>query len=334
MPIAFAFALAASFGIHLAALFGPDVEIFGGIDEPPPLRAELQPPPPVAPPAAPKVSEKKPSTRPDAKTAKPRRLASKPPAPKSMAEEPAATPGDSAEIAPDSSSTPAPVVDSEAAKPKSAPPAKPILPAKGSIRFAIYYGTQGFEIGRAEHTWEFTEDGRYRLSGMTKTSGIAALLKPLVFENESSGRLVAGGLQPETYRTRKNGKDANENADFDWLTAEVRLSRSGAVQQISAGAQDILSLNYQLAYLRQPEGGTTVGVVTGKKYDSFALDALGVEEIDIPAGRFRTLHLRAMGDTVTEIWIALERYSLPVKIRYTDKKGDIFEQVATEIGTQ
>ena len=62
------------------------------------------------------------------------------------------------------------------------------------MRFVIYYGTQGFEIGRAEHNWEFTEDGHYRLRGMTRTSGLAALIKPLVFENESSGRLVAGGL--------------------------------------------------------------------------------------------------------------------------------------------
>ena len=45
MPIAIVLALAASLGIHAAALFGPDVELFGGADEPLPLRAELQAPP-------------------------------------------------------------------------------------------------------------------------------------------------------------------------------------------------------------------------------------------------------------------------------------------------
>lgn len=317
MPLALVIALAASLGIHAAALFGTDVEIFGGADEPVPLRAELQPPPP--PPAA----EQKPVVKPRPKPAKPAPLASAKPSPTAETVAPAPETKPS-EIAPNLPSTVAT---------KEQEPAKPLLPAKGRMRFVIYYGTQGFQIGRAEHSWEFTEDGRYRLTGMTETSGLVALFKPLVFENESSGRLVAGGLQPETYRTRKNGKDANENADFDWLTAEVRLSRSGAVQPVSPGSQDILSLNYQLAYLRKPEGGATVGVVTGKKYDRFALDSLGEEEIDIPAGHFRTLHLRAMGDTVTEIWIALDRHRLPVKIRYTDKKGDIFEQVATEIGS-
>lgn len=326
MPLALVIALAASLGIHAAALFGTDVEIFGGADEPVPLRAELQPPPP--PPAA----EQKPVVKPRPKLPKPAPLTTAKPSPtvETVAPAPETKPS---EIAPNLPSTLGPAVDSVVVATKEQEPAKPLLPAKGRMRFVIYYGTQGFQIGRAEHSWEFTEDGRYRLTGMTETSGLVALFKPLVFENESSGRLVAGGLQPETYRTRKNGKDANENADFDWLTAEVRLSRSGAVQPVSPGSQDILSLNYQLAYLRKPEDGATVGVVTGKKYDRFALDSLGEEEIDIPAGHFRTLHLRAMGDTVTEIWIALDRHRLPVKIRYTDKKGDIFEQVATEIGS-
>ena len=324
MPLALVIALAASLGIHAAALFGTDVEIFGGADEPVPLRAELQPPPP------PSAAEQKPVVKPRPKPAKPAPLASAKPSPTAETVAPAPETKPS-EIAPNLPSTLGPAVDSVVVATKEQEPAKPLLPAKGRMRFVIYYGTQGFQIGRAEHSWEFTEDGRYRLTGMTETSGLVALFKPLVFENESSGRLVAGGLQPETYRTRKNGKDANENADFDWLTAEVRLSRSGAVQPVSPGSQDILSLNYQLAYLRKPEGGATVGVVTGKKYDRFALDSLGEEEIDIPAGHFRTLHLRAMGDTVTEIWIALDRHRLPVKIRYTDKKGDIFEQVATEI---
>jgi len=324
MPFAFVIALAASLGIHAAALFGTDAELFGGSDEPVPLRAELQPPPPAALAEAESKSVAKPVAKPHPKISKPAPLATSKPSAHAEAVPPAAE-NKPSDLAPELPSTVAAAVQE---------PAKPLLPAKGSMRFAIYYGTQGFQVGIAEHTWEFTEDGRYRLSGMTKTSGLAALIKPLVFENESSGKLVAGGLQPETYRTRKNGKDANENADFDWSATEVRLSRSGATQPVSLGAQDILSLNYQLAYLRQPEGGATVGVVTGKKYDRFVLDSLGEEEIDIPAGHFRTLHLRALGDTVTDIWIALDRHRLPVKIRYTDKKGDIFEQVATEIGSK
>jgi hypothetical protein len=212
--------------------------------------------------------------------------------------------------------------------------ARPLLPASGTIRFAIYKESLGLQIGRAEHRWEFSEDGRYRLTGITETSGLVSLFKPIRIETESSGRLVAGGLQPERYRSLKNGKDDNQNADFDWSTAEVRLSRDGSVRPIAPGTQDILSLNYQLAYLGGLAEGRVLGVVTGKKYERYALDSLGEEEIETPAGRFRTLHLRAMTDNTTEVWIALDHANLPVKIRFTDKKGESFEQVATEIGSQ
>jgi len=319
MPIAIVLALAASLGIHAAALFGPDVELFGGgTDEPVVLRAELQAPPAST---APAFADKK-----QVATPKPKARATPLASDKQAHDAPSIAPEPVA---------PTPAVE-DAAKVDSTPaqePVKPLLPAKGIIRFAILMGSQGFQIGRAEHRWEFTEDGRYHLYGMTETSGLAALIKTVRFENESHGTLVAGGLQPEQYLTRKNGKDANENADFDWSSTQVQLSRDGQVRPIAPGTQDILSLNYHLAYVRQPESGASVGVVTGKKYERYALDSLGEEEIETPAGRFRTLHLRAMTDSVTEIWLALDHHRLPVKIRFTDKKGDVFEQIATELGT-
>lgn len=330
MPLAFALALAASLGIHVAALFGTDVELFGGGDEPVTLQAELQPPPP--PPAAAKPAESKPADKkaPARKLkspvppAKPAPLATTSPAPVAIA------PSEIQEIEPKIESTAGePVLPPTAS---AQPSIQPLLPARGTIRFVIYYGTQGFQVGRAEHRWEFTEDGRYRLNGMTETTGLVGLFRSLRFENESAGRLVAGGLQPERYLTRKNGKDANENAEFDWSAAAVRLSRDGSTREIARGTQDILSLNYQLAYVSQPENGARIGVVTGKKYERYALDSLGEETLDTPAGQFRTLHLRAMTDSVTEIWLALDRHRLPVKIRFTDRKGDVYEQVATEIG--
>ncbi len=320
MPVALFAALLGSLAIHAAALFGTDAELFGGEPEATvPLRAELRPlpePPPEIVPAPP--------IKPAARPAKTPKLAIAAPAPHAVPIAPETEPEPAPEIAPEMPST--------ATRPP-AEPAKPVLPATGTIRFAIYKESLGLQIGRAEHRWEFAEDGSYRLIGITETSGLAALFKPVRLQTESRGRMVAGGMQPDSYRTLKNGKDANENADFDWATGAVTLSRDGSVRPIAPGTQDILSLNYQLAYLGQLAEGSTLGVVTGKKYERYAIDSLGEEEIETPAGRFRTLHLRAMTDSVTEIWIALDRQRLPVKIRFTDKKGESFEQVATELGT-
>ena len=321
MPVALFAALFGSLVIHAAALFGTDVELFGGVQETLPLRAELKPlPQPQSVVAAESQARNKPTARP----AKAPKLPTTRPVPNVMPVAVAPEPEPPPEIPQKMPST---------ATKLPAEPAKPALPATGIIRFAIYKDSLGLQIGRAEHRWEFSGDGRYRLKAITETSGLAALFKPLRMETESQGVMGLGGLQPESYRSLKNGSDSNENADFDWLAAQVTLARDGSVRPIVPGTQDLLSLNYQLAYLGKLAEGSEIGVVTGKKYERYAIDSLGEEEIETPAGRFRTLHLRAMTDNITEIWIALDHQHLPVKIRFTDKKGDSYEQVVTEIGT-
>jgi hypothetical protein len=323
MPLVLILALAGSLAIHGAALFGTDVELFGGGAESVPLRVELQPPPAV-PPASPEIAH--PVAKPPAKKTR-LRAAAKTPSTPSVNTEAVIEP-----VEPPMTAEPVEAVPTPPPPPPA--PARPVLAAKGVLRFAIIKESLGLQVGRAEHRWEFSEDGRYRLLGVTETSGLAALLKPVRLEIESQGRMVPGGLQPDRLRSRKNGQDSNENADFDWAGGVVSLSRDGSVREIAKGSQDILSLNYQLAYLGRLAEGSQIGVVTGKKYERYELDSLGEEEIDTPAGRFRSLHLRAMTDNTTEIWIALDRQRLPVKIRFTDKKGESFVQVLTEIGTE
>lgn len=323
MPLAFLAALLGSVGIHAALLLGTELD-FSGPPEAPAIRAELKPVPPAAlpePPARPAAVV--PAGKPVRKSKVPAAAlpAASPDTPPvhPLAIDPAPASVDSSEIAVSTAKS-------------ELPAAKPVLPAQGLIRFAVYKGTLNLLIGRAEQRWEFTEDGRYQLFGVTETTGLAALLKPLRVEQESRGKMVAAGLRPERFTTLRNGRDVNENADFDWSTGAVHLSREAGPQPVVAGTQDALSLYFQLAFFGKLADGTHLGVVTGKKYERYAVDALGEEEIDVPAGHFRTLHLRVQTETVTEIWIALEQRGLPVKIRFTDKKGDRFEQVATEIG--
>ena len=326
MPLALLAAFAGSLAIHVALLLGADFELFAEQEERPPLRAELRaaPPPAPAPAVAPQPPAVPPAARPAARP--PRMVRASPTAP------PAAEPP--APVAePETLMQNEPVPPSTTAVPE-APPVQPILPASGTIRFAILKESLDLPVGRAEHRWAFPGDGTYRLSGVTETSGLVAIFKPVRIETVSEGMLAAGGLRPARFRTLKNGRESNENADFDWIADEVRLARDGSVHKIMPGTQDILSLNYQLAYLGRLEEGSGMGVVTGRKYARHAIDSLGEEEVVVPAGRFRTLHLRAMTESVTEVWIALDRHRLPVKIRFTDKKGESFVQVATEIGTE
>lgn len=316
MPFALVVAFAGSLALHALALFGADLELPGSEPEPLVLHAELRMP--LPPPAVPDTVQ-------PAREKKPRPLKKVPltraaPDAVSLAPAPELLPVEEAppqEQAPEVSTSPLPT--------------EPLLPASGAIRYAVYKTSIGMQVGRAEHRWEFDGEGHYRLTAFTETSGLAALIKPVRIDMESRGLLVAGGLRPESYRTWKKAGD-EENADFDWSTGQVRLSRDGGVASVVPGTQDLLSLLYQLAYLPRPEEGSSIGVVTGRKYDRYELDSFGEELLEVPAGQFRTLHLRAVaGNTITEIWIALDDSRLPVKIRFTDKKGDSFDQVATEI---
>jgi len=325
MPIALVAALAGSLFLHVAALFGPDIEL-PALPEPAPLQAELKMPPPppvepgkpVKPAGAAPERRPRPIVRPVPHHGGP--VAAAEPVPAPVAAAPIAEP-------------PAPAI-SPASPPASppTPPAQPIQAARGTIRYLVYRGNQGFEVGRASHSWEFA-DGNYRITAMTETSGLAALFKPVRLELESRGKLTAQGLQPEHFVTRRNGKDTDENADFDWAAGQVKLQREASPRWLEPGCQDLLSFHYQLAYLPRLAEGVAFAVTTGKKLDRYRFDALGEEVLDLPAGHFRTLHVRVQTDSSTELWLALERQMLPVKIRYTDRKGESFEQVATEMGT-
>ncbi|WP_306604292.1 DUF3108 domain-containing protein [Azonexus sp.] len=325
MPRVLLAALLGSLVIHAVLLFGTDFHWPDEVQEKQVIQATLLKPPPALPVA--QVKPPAPVAAPAKLPVKQRRL-KRAPEPSSDFRDPV---GDV--LAPQEIPESLPSTAEIAPNP---PPVnrvlEPVLPSTGGLSFAVYKDSLGVPIGRAEHQWVFPGDGTYRLTSTMETSGLVSLFKPVRQVHESRGRLTVGGLQPEHFAVSKNGEASTENADFDWSTGEVRLARDGSVQAIAAGTQDMLSLHYQLAYLEKPEDGSTIGVVTGKRYERYALDSLGEEYIETPVRRFRTLHLRAAGETLTEIWIALDQQRLPVKIRFTDKKGDSYELRLTEIG--
>ena len=323
MPRAFGLALLLSLLVHLAALFGPDVSLsWPDLSPPPPLQASLRPLPAARP--APPVVHPMPAA-----PARPRRQ--QVPARSAASATPVAAP---APAAPEASTAPATESPPPAIPaPPPARPASPVLAESGVIRFAIWKSSLAMQVGVAEHRWQFDPDGSYKLQAMSRTSGLAGLFRPIRIEQESRGQLAPWGLSPMQFVTRRNGEATADAAEFDPAAGTVRLGRDGSVVEVAQGTQDLLSLFYQLAYIRGLADGSALGVVTGRKYERYAIDALGEETLTTPAGEFRTLHLRALTDTTTEIWLAPEKGYLPVKIRFTDRKGDTFEQIVTELGS-
>jgi hypothetical protein len=334
MPVVLIIAFAASLGAHALALFGPDIDL-STVSEPPPLLAELRtqpapPPPPLA------KSEVKAAA---AGGSMVRRSATRrrPPAP--AAPLPLSTEADSPLAIPEPMPSPEPMQEREI-EPSLEPavPASPLpalapatstLPARGLIRYRVDRGDQGFQIGFSIHEWE-AADGAYRITAVSETTGLVAFFKPLRIEVESRGRLTAAGLVPEHFMTRREGRATGESAEFDWDSMQLRMGNR-PVQALSLGSQDLLSYPYQLGLIADLASGGSLPIATGKKYANFQLEVVGDEDIEIPAGTFRSLHLRVPGVATTEIWLAYDRAMLPVKIQHVDRKGNLYVQVATAI---
>ncbi|HEY6896611.1 MAG TPA: DUF3108 domain-containing protein [Rhodocyclaceae bacterium] len=315
---AFRVALIASLLLHLVVIAAPGLHLpgLGNDAELPVLEARLaQAPAPAPKPAAPRKAAPKPLP-----AAAPVAAPSEVVGPVALAE-PAAP-------APQAPATPPATV----AAPANAPEILPPLPKKGRIRYGLLRGEGGMLIGQSLHEWQ--HDGKhYSLTATSQTTGLAALFKPLKVVQSSSGAIVQGELKPDQFRFDRGEGDV-VSAAFDWPAAKVTLG-NGQVSAIGDGAEDMLSMFYQLMQAAQRGGDFQMAVATGRKVERYAFEWLPEEKLVIKAGTFNAWRVRVRaaggGADVTEVWLGREVAGLPVKIRNIDRKGELFDQIAEEI---
>jgi hypothetical protein len=206
------------------------------------------------------------------------------------------------------------------------------LPHRVDISYSVSMGTSGFVIGRSVH--ELRHDNRtYRLRSTTETTGLAGLFKPIKLVHLSEGEIDAAGLRPLQFRIERDGV-ADERASFDWSAGEVSLPVREKVFPLEPGAQDMLSMFCQLALIPTDGPKVMMPVVTGKKIERYEFEVMGEELVSTGLGEIRATHLRtraATGTEATEVWLGLSVSRLPVRIRHTDRKGEVFDQVADRI---
>lgn len=226
------------------------------------------------------------------------------------------------------------------APPIAAPAAEPAKiglgwPRQGRIRFAVTRGEGGQAtlVGQSTHSWRH-DGGTYALQTVTETVGLAALFRPVRVVQTSEGLLGADGIVPQEFRVERSGRMA-ERAHFDWegmkltLYAGERMRREAA---LAAGAQDILSQIYQIG-LVGAAARVELMIATGKRFGRYAYEVVGEETIETRFGALRTWHLKTPAlpdEQAMELWLAADRHNLPLRIRFTDRKGDLYEQNAVE----
>lgn len=330
-------ALVLSLLLHLVALTsaGWRVPDFDHRDERPPLEAILLPRP-----AAPVVAVSAPPVPPAPVVKSPLRPAQKKPeaATRPVVSIPTSAPLEEASSVAPAAPGPLTAQAEAAASAPAQSPAQAELtwPHEVRIRYAVVRGTgdQATLVGESLYEWK-QEGETYSLQTTTETTGLAALFHPVRVVQQSSGYMSPAGIVPVRFSVTRDGRE-QERAEFDWSVNKVQFFEGERLRreaELQPGAQDILSQVFQTA-LTGGSAPLSLMIVTGRKAYRYVYEPLGEETLMTRFGPLRTWRVKTPGqpgEQAMELWLARDYRNLPVRIRYTNRKGEIFDQNASEL---
>jgi hypothetical protein len=214
----------------------------------------------------------------------------------------------------------------QAATPAFMPAADLVYATTGIVRLG---GMPLTMHARTTTHWHF-EDDHYEASLHTDTIG---------FDQQSQGGLrPGGGLAPARY-TEKRPFHEPESVDIDWAGAKVRYGTAAAVPAPAAGAQDRLSLQFEMAalYAQHPERFAAGAIFPVQLIGTHAIDdwkfvSAGEEPVETGAGTVTAVHLaarRPARDTeeTMDLWLSASNHQLPVRIRMVDRNQSVIDSV-------
>ncbi len=203
--------------------------------------------------------------------------------------------------------------------------------------FEVRTEIDGAPEGAAKIVFNLLDGQQYQLTSLIKPQGLAALIVSDLMQT-SEGQLTKSGLQPLSYLYQYGDKvDKTYSAKFDWTNKTVNLTtaKGTKTEEITDGTQDLLSFMYQFMYVA-PLERMQISIATGKKLATYDYSFGGEENINIPLGEIKTIHIvheNENTDEKTELWLAIDYQYLPVKIRKIEKNGRVYELVANRIST-
>jgi len=329
--------LAASAALHAAVMVGMP-EPLEAVDQKPGIAysASIDPAAPVA------QAVPAPAPKPAAPRARARRAVPM------LPPEPLLAPIAPEEVAALAQPLPAPAI--EEPKPEVVAMAQPAVPLKAleTPRFKAealpnalsitYQLTSAMADGRAVYNWSRDGD-QYRITGEAEAIGFFTLFLEGRILQETRGTVTPQGLRPESFTERKPSMP-NEGLEFDWNERKVTFDRHNEkkTEPLADNVIDWLSMLFQTA--ANPPSATSENydllVLTQRKFYRFRLKVLGEEEIEIPLGKVRTLHLRHIDEKdpteIVDVWLGIEQSYLPVKLRFPVARNRLMvDQVATRV---
>jgi hypothetical protein len=208
------------------------------------------------------------------------------------------------------------------------------LPSSMSITYSL---TSSFADGRAVYHWSRDGDS-YTITSEAEAIGFFTLFLEGRILQESRGTVTAEGLRPERFTERKPNMPS-EGLEFDWASHKVTFDRNNEkkTEPLEANTVDWLSMIFQLAHMPPSGESYDLRVYTQRRLYKFNLKILGEEQIEIPLGKVKALHLRHVDpedSQVVDVWLGVEQHYLPVKLRYPVARNRLtVEQVATRVSS-
>jgi hypothetical protein len=208
--------------------------------------------------------------------------------------------------------------------------AQPVPPLRIEIEFELKRNgsTVAAVVERLEHG-----NGAYQMTETWRGRGAHSLLGKA--KRTSEGSLDAKGPRPREFMDERSGRDT-QRVSIDWSANTITRRYKGATrtEPVPADTQDRLSFLLALAFLAPKGEPVSFPVVDGRGMSRHAYKPNGREKLGTPAGVFDTIKVIRTNENsseFTEIWLAVERSYLPVRIVVQEKDGTRFEHMATRI---
>ena len=208
------------------------------------------------------------------------------------------------------------------------------VPPRIEIKYRVSMGSMN--IGEGLDV--FQHDGKtYSVVSESKTAGLAGMIYRLNIRREAKGSITSDGLQPQSFVESRNGQ-VKRSAEFDWNANQVQLNDGGNKSTVALPPRtwDATSFAWNFSFV--PPGDSKelkVNLTDGRRVTDYRYAILGREKLTTPLGEMDTLHVKKVqeeGDKrAFDVWLAVDKHYVPVRIRYSEKDGTAFDSLVETI---
>ena len=209
------------------------------------------------------------------------------------------------------------------------------LPVEVAAEYKLV--SAGVMIGRVSETFQRNGD-TYSIRSVTRSEGVLKLVLDDNVTLQSQGRVNAGGLQPLEFDQKRAGNSSRDvHATFDWDRGVMVSRFRGETHDVELpkATQDRISVMYQFMTFATAAKTVEMSMSNGRKVERYTYRFVEEVRLSTPAGDFDTLHYERVTSSPKEskaaVWLAKDRFNIPVRVMFDDPKGLSLEQLIIEL---